>query len=124
MEFENPKPIYRQISDWMSEKILRGEWPEGERIPSVRDLAVMMQVNPNTAIRAFDDLQNDEIIFNRRGVGYFVAEGAQAKVLSHRREEFIGDTLPSVFHKMDILDVDFQTVESQYDKYKRQNKEK
>jgi DNA-binding transcriptional regulator YhcF (GntR family) len=69
MDFRKQKPIYLQIVDRMSERIVAGEWSEDERVPSVREVAAELGVNPNTVMRTFEYLQNAEIIYNRRGMG-------------------------------------------------------
>ena len=83
MEFSQPKGIYQQIADQMRDRILAGEWHEGERIPSVRELAVGVGVNPNTVTKSYQALLDREIIENQRGLGYFVA--ADAKQADRRR---------------------------------------
>lgn len=115
MDFDGSKPIYLQIVDFFYENILIREWQEGERIPSVREIAVLVEVNPNTAIRAFNYLQEMEIIYNKRGIGYFVSEDGYQKVLSIRRNEFKEVVLPDVFKKMRLLDVTFEEVKSLYE---------
>lgn len=115
MDFDGSKPIYLQIVDFFYENILVREWQEGERIPSVREIAVLVEVNPNTAIRAFNHLQEMEIIYNKRGIGYFVSEDGYQKVLSIRRNEFKEVVLPDVFKKMRLLDVTFEEVKSLYE---------
>ncbi|MEO0572100.1 MAG: GntR family transcriptional regulator [Bacteroidota bacterium] len=115
MDFDSSKPIYLQIVDFFYENILIREWQEGERIPSVREIAVLVEVNPNTAIRAFNHLQEMEIIYNKRGIGYFVAEDGYQKVLSIRRNEFKKVVLPDVFKKMRLLDVTFEEVKNLYE---------
>ena len=117
MDFDNGKPIYLQIVDFFYENILVKRWLENERIPSVRELAMMVEVNPNTAIRAFNHLQELEVIYNKRGIGYFVSENGYQKVLSVKRGEFMEVTLPDVFKKMRMLDVEFEEVKSSYDQY-------
>lgn len=97
MEFNSKKSIYKQISDLVCENILLGKFSESERILSVRDLAVSLEVNPNTVMRAFSYLQEMGVIFNKRGIGYFISEGAQELVLSMQRTNFIKDDLPFIF---------------------------
>ena len=77
MEFSQPKGIYQQIADQMRDRILAGEWHEGERIPSVRELAVGVGVNPNTVTKSYQALLDRAIIENQRGLGYFVAGDAK-----------------------------------------------
>ena len=117
MDFDNSKPIYLQLVDFFYENILMRKWQNGERIPSVREVAVMVEVNPNTAIRAFNHLQELEVIYNKRGIGYFVAEDGFTKVLEIKRNEFKEVVLPDVFKKMRLLDVKFEEVKYLYDQH-------
>ena len=94
MEYSEHKPIYLQNVDLMQKKILCGEWREEERIPSVREMGVMLGVNPNTIVRSYQLLEAQEIIYNKRGLGYFVKEGAVARIKENVRNEFIANELP------------------------------
>jgi DNA-binding transcriptional regulator YhcF (GntR family) len=114
MEFLENQPIYMQIADIFCENILTQKWKINERIPSVRDVAVQMEVNPNTAMRAFVYLQEKEIIFNKRGIGYFVAEQGYEKALDLRRAEFIEKDLPVVMKTMKLLDISCNEMEKLY----------
>lgn len=122
MDFNNSKPIYLQLVDYFYENILVRKWQEGERIPSVREVAIMVEVNPNTAIRAFNHLQELEVIYNKRGIGYFVAKNGYDKVLEIKRNEFKDVILPDVFKKMRLLDVNFEEVKSLYDQHSNEKK--
>ncbi len=117
MDFNNGKPIYLQIVDFFYENVLIRRWQEEERIPSVREIAVMVEVNPNTAMRAFNFLQEQEVIYNKRGIGYFVAKDGYHTVLDIKKKEFMGVILPDVFKKMMLLDVTFEEVKSSYGQY-------
>ncbi|WP_109301255.1 GntR family transcriptional regulator [Aquimarina sp. AU474] len=117
MDFDNSKPIYLQIVDLFYENILEKRWQENERIPSVREVAMMVEVNPNTAIRAFTHLQEQEVIHNKRGIGYFVSEKGYDKVLDIKRHEFIETTLPDVFKKMGLLNVNIKEVNNSFNQY-------
>ena len=103
MEFSGNKPIYLQIADHFMNQIINKKWMSDERIPSVRDVAVQLEVNPNTAIRAFHYLQDKDILYNQRGVGYFVADDAYDKAINLKREEFIQYKLPVMFKDMKQL---------------------
>ncbi|MBQ0160899.1 MAG: GntR family transcriptional regulator [Bacteroidales bacterium] len=103
MDFNKQKPIYLQIADTLSQRIMADEWAEDERIPSVREVAGSLGVNPNTVMRTFDYLQQNEIIYNRRGVGYFVAPKAKSHVVELHRQYFVKEELPYFFQKMDML---------------------
>jgi len=103
MEFSQPKGIYQQIADQMRDRILQGEWLEGERIPSIRELAVDIGVNPNTVTKSYQSLTELQVIENQRGRGYFVASGAKQKILSDLRAQFIREELPRLRRTMDLL---------------------
>ena len=94
MEFQNGKSIFLQIADSITDKVISGEFPVGEKIPSVRELASQMGVNPNTIMRTYSELQAMSIIENQRGIGYFVNPDAQKIILEGKKEEFFNKTLP------------------------------
>ncbi|TAI49164.1 GntR family transcriptional regulator [Flagellimonas allohymeniacidonis] len=119
MDFDNSKPIYLQIVDFFYENILEKRWQEEERIPSVREVAMMVEVNPNTAIRAFNHLQDLEVIYNKRGIGYFVSQDGFSKVLEIKRREFMEQTLPDVFKKMSLMDIPFDELKNAYNQQKK-----
>lgn len=115
MEFLENQPIYMQIADNFCENILLQKWKSNERIPSVRDIAVTLEVNPNTAMRAFVYLQEKDIIYNKRGIGYFVAEEGYQKALELKRAEFIERDLPVLMKTMKLLDISCKEMEEIYD---------
>lgn len=117
MEFRERRPIYIQIADAICERILNGEWRENERIPSIRELAVEIEVNPNTVTRAYGYLQEKEIIFNKRGIGYFVSEDALERTRRLKREDFLEDDIPFLFRSMHVLGIELSTVEELYRNY-------
>jgi len=121
MEFKETQAIYLQIGDYICEQILLGRWKEGDRIPSVRELGVDLQVNPNTVMRTFDFLQNNDIIFNKRGVGYFVADQANEKIIKYRRNHFMDHELPVFFKNITLLNMNFDDLKVQYDEYIKNN---
>ena len=112
MEFRKQKPIYLQIADRLMEQILSGEYAAEDRVPSVRDVAEAMGVTPNTVMRTFEFLQGEEIIYNRRGVGYFVSPDAKQKILAEQRREFLEEELPLIKQKMKVLGIDIKAVMS------------
>ena len=116
MEFNDNKSIYLQIADLFCENILQKKWSEGERIPSVRETAVNIEVNPNTVMRTFNFLQDMEIIFNKRGIGYFVADDAYSKTVALKKEEFIKEDLPALFKTMELLKINFDDLKDYYQK--------
>lgn len=110
MEFRKQKPIYLQIADRLMEKILSGQPAEEERMPSIRDVAASMGVNSNTVMRTFDFLQSEDIIYNRRGLGYYVTPDAKKKILKEQRREFLEEELPLIRQKMQLLGIDFEEI--------------
>lgn len=118
MDFNPNKPIYLQIADALYEKVISGQWPEQERIPSVRELGVTLGVNPNTVVRVYDYLQNQNIIYNKRGIGYFVGENAKEQILKAQRKEFMNEEAPAIIRKMKILGIKPQELEQLYYSFK------
>ena len=105
MQFSEPKGIYLQIADQMRERVLRREWSAGQRIPSIRELAVELGVHPNTVARSYQTLVDGRLIANRRGLGYFVAEDAAERALAEMREAFLRDELPRIVRTMRLLGI-------------------
>lgn len=103
MQFSEDKPIWRQIYELIAMRILSGEWMESERIVSVRELAAEVGVNPNTVMRSYEKLDADGIIFNRRGIGYFVADGAKEHIKQLERQKFIDEELPKLRERLALL---------------------
>lgn len=117
MVFNNDRPIYKQIADLCHRRILAGEWAPGERVPSVRELGVELSVNSHTALKAYDLLQSEGVITQRRGLGFFLAEEACEKVKEARRKEFFDEGLPLIFSKMEALGITIGEVVERYHAY-------
>jgi len=110
MEFSAPKGIYLQIADQVRERILRGEWRAGERIPSIRELAVELGVNPNTVTKSYQKLLERELISTRRGRGYFVSEDAPARALQDMKDEFMREEVPRILRTMALLGIGLDEI--------------
>ena len=106
MEFDAHKPIYLQICSQLYEQILRGELKADDRILSVRDYGIQLGVNPNTIMRSYETMTNAGVIYNKRGIGYFISAEAKDIVLKQMREEFLEKELPLVLRKMQLLELD------------------
>ena len=115
MIFTNDKAIYIQMADRLCDEILAGKYKDDDRIPSVREYAVMLEVNANTAVKAFDELSRANIIYNKRGLGYFVTPGAKKQILKERKQEFMKERLPELFRQMQLLDITLEDVKVAYD---------
>jgi DNA-binding transcriptional regulator YhcF (GntR family) len=123
MEFKDNEAIYLQIAAFVSDQILMGKWPAGQKIPSVRDMAVELEVNPNTVMRSYEFLQGLEIIYNKRGLGLFVAEDGFDKVKAYRKENFVRQNLPELFKNMYLLGISIDEISLQYQKFQAQQKD-
>lgn len=121
MEFRDNKAIYLQIADYVCEHILLEKWKADEKVPSVRELAVEMEVNPNTVMRTYEFLQNKNIINNKRGIGFFIADDAIGNVKSYRKVQFIDEELPVVFRNIYLLNIGFDELEANYKTFIKEN---
>ena len=121
MEFRDNKAIYLQIADYVCEHILLNKWNIDEKVPSVREMAVSLEVNPNTVMRTYELLQSKNIINNKRGIGFFVADDALANVKDYRKTQFMEDELPVVFRNMYLLNIGFDELQTRYHTFVKQN---
>ena len=110
MAFNADKPIFLQMADRLSDEILAGTYRDDDRIPSVREYAVLLEVNTNTAMKAYDQLAREHIIYNKRGLGYYVTPGAREQILTQRRRDFMQLQLPELFRQMRLLGLDIKQV--------------
>lgn len=108
--FNSDRAIYLQMADRLCDDILIGTYAEGDRVPSVRDYSIALGVNTNTAVKTYDYLGREGVIFNRRGMGYFVSPGAKERILEERRAVFIKDTMPTLFKDMDLLGISMEEL--------------
>ncbi|SEA64689.1 DNA-binding transcriptional regulator YhcF, GntR family [Arachidicoccus rhizosphaerae] len=120
MHFENSsQAIYLQIVEYVCEQIIRGEWTEGEKIPSVRELGVALEVNPNTVMRSYEVLKNEQIIFDKRGIGNFVDLEGSERALRYLQKEFTSKALPQVFKTLYLLKMDLEDLKKPFDAFKK-----
>ncbi len=110
MLFNNNTPIYIQIAELLYQKILNGEYENGSRIPSVRDMAVALEVNPNTVTRSYMILQEEGVIENKRGIGYFTDQDAFQIVMKKKQKEFLENDVPSFFSQMQQLGLSLDEI--------------
>ena len=114
MQFKENQTIYLQIAERISDEILLGHYAIGARIPSVREYAVLVEVNANTVMRSYEFLQTQGIIFNKRGIGFFVAPDAKIKIREYRRNEFLKNELPRFFMQLYTLHIPMDEIDSMY----------
>jgi len=117
MIFSNDKPIYIQMADRLCDEILSGVYQDDDRIPSVREYAVLLEVNTNTAVKAYEQLAREEVIYNKRGLGYFVTPGAKKQILKARKKEFMKERLPEFFRQMKLLGINKEEVCNLFDQF-------
>lgn len=122
MTFKENKPIYLQIADRIMDEILLNVYEEEGRILSVREYAGVVEVNANTVVRTYDYLQNQGIIYNKRGLGYFVSIGAAQKIVALRKETFLQQVLPDVFKEMYLLHIPMETLAEMYATYQEERR--
>lgn len=111
MDFKPNYPIYLQVADFICEKVLTGIWNNGDKLPAVKDLAVMTSVNPNTVIKALTHLVDHDILTTQRGIGYFLTDDARTKTLVLKRGQFIDQELPQVFASMKLLGLSIEELQ-------------
>ena len=124
MAFTNDKAIYLQMADRLCDEILAGTYKDDDRIPSVREYAVLLEVNTNTAVKAYDELARANIIYNKRGLGYFVTKGAKKQIMKERKRQFMKTQLPELFRQMRLLGIDIKDVDDAWATLSLQNKAK
>jgi GntR family transcriptional regulator len=118
MEFKEKHSIYLQIASLFFDKILLKEWRADDRVPSIRELAISLEVNPNTIVRTYTYLQEKGIIYNKRGIGYFVTIEGYNIACSLKKEAFINEEMPGLFNTMDLLNMSIDDIGKLYEEYR------
>ena len=106
---------------YVCEQILLKKWKTEEKIMSIRDLGELIEISPNTVQRAYDFLQQKNIIVNKRGIGFFVDPEAEENILSFRREQFMENELPEMLRNLYLLKIDMKKVSELYDQFVKNN---
>lgn len=119
MEFRNKSAIYLQIAEEFALNILKYKWKSDEKVPSVRELAIELEVNPNTVMRTYSHLQDLNIIYNKRGIGYFISPDAHSIVTDMLKKQFKEEDLPLIFNKMHLLNISIQELETYFNEWKK-----
>lgn len=117
MQFRKQQAIYLQIGEHLCDAIVNQEWEPGEKIPSVREMAVRVEVNPNTVMRTYTDLEQKGIIYNRRGIGFFVCDDAVEKILAVKKAEFIKYDMPRICNTLELLGLGLEDFKNLYNSY-------
>lgn len=114
MDFRETQAIYLQIVEWICEQIILQVWNTGDKIPSVRELAVELEVNPNTIARTYEQLQSMELVVNKRGIGLFVADHSKDKATEYLKKQFIEKNLPQMFNYIKLLNISMEELNNLY----------
>lgn len=117
MNFKENKAIYIQIAERISDGVLFEQYKEEDRIPSVREYAAEVEVNANTVMRAYDYLQTNGIIYNKRGIGYFVSTHAKNIIITIRKESFLKEDLDYFFNQSFTLGISVTELAEMYKEY-------
>lgn len=113
----NGKPIYLVMADKIIDDILSGKLKPEERLLSIRDYAAEVQVNHNTVKRTYDYLSDRGLIFNRRGMGFYVEPDARIKGESLRSRQLLGNELDKIFRQLHLLGITPGELAEKYNEY-------
>lgn len=106
IEFSDEKPIFIQIAEWIEDAILAGRYEEEQQIPSITEFSVACKINPATALKGINLLVDDGIIYKKRGLGMFVANGAHEKLRTKRKELFYENYVISLVKEAKRINID------------------
>ncbi|WP_196259927.1 GntR family transcriptional regulator [Pelagibacterium limicola] len=109
-QWRDDQPIFIQIRQRMIEMILNGSIDEGDALPSVRQVATDLSVNPLTVTKSYEALVDLGIVEKRRGLGIFVTTGARAALLHHEREKFLAEDWPAILTRIAALGLDVKDL--------------
>ena len=110
MPFQGEKPIFLQLAEQLEEGILSGAYPEGSKVPSITEYATTYKINPATANKAINLLVNAGLLYKKRGIGMFVAEGARAQLRKQRSEAFYQDYVKKLVREAQNLGLDLDQL--------------
>lgn len=109
-DWKKDQPIYRQLRDQIAAQILSNDFKEGEALPSVRSIAVELQINPLTANKAYQELVDENLLEKRRGLGMYVKKGARERLLLAERKRFLEDDWTAIAKRMSLLGITLEEL--------------
>jgi GntR family transcriptional regulator len=110
VEWSDSAPIYRQLKERVVAMMLDGDLKPGDALPSVRQVAAEYQLNPITVSRAYQELADEQLVEKRRGLGMYVTEGANARLLQSERERFLREEWPLVLERIQRLGLSIEEL--------------
>ena len=105
INFDNERPIFIQIAEWIEDAILAGAFPEETQIPSITEFSVNYKINPATALKGINILVEEGIVYKKRGIGMFVAAGAVKKLKEKRKEQFYDNFIRKLVDEAKRLEI-------------------
>jgi DNA-binding transcriptional regulator YhcF (GntR family) len=102
---DDGRPIFLQISERIEDDIIEGGLPEESQVPSTNQFAAFYKINPATAAKGVNLLVDEGILYKKRGIGMFVAEGAREKVINKRKEQFFEQYIVTMVHEAKKLGI-------------------
>lgn len=112
LKFDDERPIFIQVSEWIEDAILSGAFPEESQIPSITEFSVTCKINPATALKGINLLVNKDIIYKKRGLGMFVATGAIDKLREERKEHFYKNFIENLITEAKQLNLSESDIKS------------
>ncbi|MGN0271079.1 MAG: GntR family transcriptional regulator [Candidatus Weimeria sp.] len=113
MDFANDKPIYLQVIDDITSRIVAGEIAAGEKLPSSRELAMTYRINPNTASRVYAELERRGVVYTRRGIGTFVSETDVSDLKQDKVTKAVAGFVESM-RALGLSDIEIESAVSDY----------
>jgi GntR family transcriptional regulator len=105
-------PIFTQITNQIKYSIAMGAYAADDKLPSVRELAVHLRVNPNTVVKAYRELEREAVVYTQRGLGVFVSKDAPGISRKERKriiDERLGAAVEEALHS-DLSPEDVRTI--------------
>lgn len=116
------KPIYEQIRDWLADQIIDETLAEHDKVPSTNEIVTYFKVNHITVSKGVTELVENGVLYKKRGVGMFVAEGARSKLLETRRDGFVEGYLKPMLEEAKKLDLTKADIQKMIDVNRRDKK--
>lgn len=110
MQFGGDKPIFLQLAEQLEDGILSGAYPEESQIPSITEYAATYKINPATALKGVNLLVDAGLLYKKRGVGMFVAQGAREALRRRRSEAFYQDYIVTLVRKAKGLNMSLEQL--------------